>query len=295
MVFVKLVKNKAYFKRFRTKLKRRREGRTDYRARRALITQDVNKYNTPKYRLVVRITNKDVISQIVYSKIRGDITLAAAYSHELPRFGAKVGLTNYAACYSTGLLLARRVLAKLGMGDKYQGTKEANGKAAAIDVPEDGPRPFKAVLDIGLFRTTTGARIFGVMKGAIDGGLNIPHSPKRFPGWDKEKGEINSEAFRKRILGVHVAEYQRTLQKDDEERYKSLFGGYIKNGIKPDGIEAMWKKTHEAIRKDPSAAPKKDHSKVKRTVVHKKALTKTQRVHRRNQKKAALQSLLQQQ
>ena len=53
MGFVKVVKNKAYFKRFQVKYKRRREGKTDYFARRRLICQDKNKYNTPKYRLVV--------------------------------------------------------------------------------------------------------------------------------------------------------------------------------------------------------------------------------------------------
>ena len=35
--------------------------------------------------------------------------MTAAYAHELPRYGVKVGLTNYAAAYCTGLLLARRV------------------------------------------------------------------------------------------------------------------------------------------------------------------------------------------
>ena len=35
--------------------------------------------------------------------------VTAAYSHELPNYGIKVGLTNYAAAYATGLLLARRV------------------------------------------------------------------------------------------------------------------------------------------------------------------------------------------
>ena len=39
----------------------------------------------------------------------GDVVVCAAYSHELPRYGVKVGLTNYAAAYCTGLLLARRV------------------------------------------------------------------------------------------------------------------------------------------------------------------------------------------
>ena len=47
--------------------------------------------------------------QVAYSRIEGDMILCAAYSHELPRYGVKVGLTNYAAAYCTGLLLARRV------------------------------------------------------------------------------------------------------------------------------------------------------------------------------------------
>lgn len=47
--------------------------------------------------------------QIAYARIEGDIIICAAYSHELPRYGVKVGLTNYAAAYCTGLLLARRV------------------------------------------------------------------------------------------------------------------------------------------------------------------------------------------
>jgi large subunit ribosomal protein L5e len=70
MGFVKVVKNKAYFKRFQVKYRRRREGKTDYQARRRLTIQDKNKYNTPKYRFVVRFTNKDVITQIIYATIK---------------------------------------------------------------------------------------------------------------------------------------------------------------------------------------------------------------------------------
>jgi large subunit ribosomal protein L5e len=62
--FVKVVKNKAYFKRFQVKFKRRREGRTDYYARKRLIVQDKNKYNTPKYRMIVRFSNKDITAQV---------------------------------------------------------------------------------------------------------------------------------------------------------------------------------------------------------------------------------------
>jgi len=47
--------------------------------------------------------------QIAFARIDGDVMMCAAYSHELPKYGLKVGLTNYAAAYCTGLLLARRV------------------------------------------------------------------------------------------------------------------------------------------------------------------------------------------
>ena len=56
--------SKAYFKRYQVKFRRRRVGRTDYYARRRLVVQDKNKYNTPKYRLIVRFTNKDIVAQV---------------------------------------------------------------------------------------------------------------------------------------------------------------------------------------------------------------------------------------
>ncbi|ELK25888.1 60S ribosomal protein L5-B [Myotis davidii] len=108
MGFVKVVKNKAYFKQYQVKFRRRREGKTDYYARKRLVIQDKNKYNTPKYRMIVRVTNRDIICQIAYARIEGDMIVCAAYAHELPKYGVKVGLTNYAAAYCTGLLLARR-------------------------------------------------------------------------------------------------------------------------------------------------------------------------------------------
>ncbi|KIH43168.1 ribosomal L18p/L5e family protein [Ancylostoma duodenale] len=92
---VKVIKNKAYFKRFQVKLKRRRQGKTDYYARTRLTKQDKNKYNTPKYRLIARFTNKDIVAQIAYSKIEGDVIVTAAYSHELPDFGIKVSVHSF--------------------------------------------------------------------------------------------------------------------------------------------------------------------------------------------------------
>lgn len=203
-----------------------------------MIIQDKNKYNTPKYRFVVRITNADVVCQIIYSKIQGDIILAAAYAHELPAFGVKVGLTNYAAVYCTGLLCARRALVKLGL-DKTEFDEE------------NGPRSFKANLDVGLARTSTGAKCFAALKGAVDGGLNIPHSEKRFPGFDNAKSTLDGEVLRKYIFGGHVADYMRQLQEDEPEAYARQFSRFVKAGITADSMEAMYTKAHEAIRANP--------------------------------------------
>jgi large subunit ribosomal protein L5e len=253
--FVKVVKNKAYFKRYQVKFKRRRDGKTDYYARRRLVMQDKNKYYTPKYRLVVRTTNKDIVCQIIYAKIEGDIILAAAYAHELPRYGVKIGLTNYSAAYCTGLLIARRVLAKLGLSDHYKGVDEATGEEYHVEEIDGAPGPFRCFLDVGLAKTTTGARVFGALKGAVDGGLDIPHSLKRFPGYDAETKEYNAEVHRDHIFGQHVATYMRKLEDDDEDMYKTQFSRYIKEGCTADRLEDMYKAAHAAIREDPSHKP----------------------------------------
>ena len=110
MGFVKVVKNKAYSKRMQVKPKRRRQGKTDYYARRRLTFQDKNKYDSKRYRLVVRRTNAQMLTQIIYSTMTGDRVLCAAESMELKGYGLTAGLTNYAASYCTGLLIARRLL-----------------------------------------------------------------------------------------------------------------------------------------------------------------------------------------
>ena len=173
--FVKLVKNKAYFKRYQVKFRRRREGKTDYFARKRLVIQDKNKYNTPKYRMIVRTSNKDICCQIAYARLEGDRVVAAAYSHELPRYGVKVGLTNYAAAYCTGLLLARRVLNKFGLDKVYEGQTEVDGEHFMVEDVDDGPGAFRACLDVGLARTSTGARVFGAMKVGIGFTCSMPH------------------------------------------------------------------------------------------------------------------------
>ncbi|PHH90889.1 hypothetical protein CDD83_2350 [Cordyceps sp. RAO-2017] len=300
MPFHKLVKNSAYYSRYQTKYKRRRQGKTDYYARKRLITQAKNKYNAPKYRLVVRFTNKDIVMQIVTSEITGDKVLVAAYAHELKAYGIKHGLTNWAAAYATGLLIARRVLSKLGLDKDFVGVEEPDGEFSLTEAAEtdDGERrPFKAFLDVGLARTSTGARVFGAMKGASDGGILVPHSEKRFPGYDMETKELDAEVLRKYIYGGHVAEYMETLADDDEERYHSQFQKYIDDDLEADGLEDLYTEAHQAIREDPwkkasSDAPKKSKEEWK-AISKKHKLTKTSKAEKQKKIQEKIQKILQ--
>jgi len=303
MPFVKIVKNKAYFKRFQVKYRRRREGKTDYHARRQMVLQDKTKFGSPKFRLVVRISNRDIVAQIVQAKIVGDEVLMAAYSHELPAFGLDFGLTNYAAAYATGLLLARRTLSKLGIAEKFQGAKEADGAFSASrtkkeDQDDDESQfPFKAILDVGLARTTTGARVFGVLKGAVDGGLAVPHSPSRFPGFNKEKESLDAKVHRDRIFGKHVAEYLKQVKEEassNPDEKLNQFSKVISAKVAPESIEGLYKKAHAAIRADPTKTLAKKAKKEggQRKVYRQKKLSGAERKAAAKAKVAAIRARL---
>jgi len=161
-------------------------------------------------------------------------------------------LTNYAAAYCTGLLLARRVNKKLGL--EYNGPEKVDGALYEVEADPNGKAPFKALLDVGLRRTTTGAKVFGALKGASDGGLDIPHNDRRFPGTKKEGEDFKAdpETHKKYIFGGNVAQYMKSLSEDDEEAFKRQFGRYIAAGINADNLEGIYKAAHAAIRKDPN-------------------------------------------
>jgi len=282
---VKVQKNKAYFKRFQPKFQRRQAGKTDYQARKGLCAQYKNKFNTPKYRLIVRSTNRDVVCQIAYSRMSGDVIIAAAYSHELKNFGLKVGLKNYAAHYCTGLLLARRMLKKFKLDELYVGQTEVDGEEFNVEPADDGPGPFRCFLDTGLTRTTTGNKVFGALKGAVDGGLDIPHSCKRFPGYDTDSDNFDAETHAKYIFGGNVAEYMEKLKEDDEEAYAKQFSQYIKAGVSGEDLEDLYEKVHSAIRANPDVKSAKSTKPVKSYAT--KRLTLSERKNKVAQKKAS--------
>lgn len=178
--------------------------------------------------------------------------MCQADSSELKRFGLTAGLTNYSAAYSTGLLIARRLLSDIGLADIYKGVENIDGDFFNVNEKDGGKllnkekRPFKAYLDVGLVRTTTGNRVFGAMKGAIDGGIFIPHNTKRFPGFHIEKKEaektkkgkavekgkavasFNAKEHRDHIFGAHVQGYLDYLKKEKKEKVSVLFPNWLK-------------------------------------------------------------------
>lgn len=286
-----MIKNKAYFKRYQVKYRRRRDGKTDYAQRRRLVVNDKSKYGMHKYRLVVRFSNRYCTCQVVYSTISNDVVICHASSAEFPKkYGVPAcGLKSYAAAYATGLLCARRLLqcsphlAGMGLHEKYAPVEEITGEietdedpilprriAAKIEeypkleerftkkrlcyVPEldDDSRPFRCYLDIGVRVATRGCKLFGALKGAVDGGLDIPHSEKRFPGYDVETGEYDAEEHVARIVGAQVkAAMEYVKEQKGEETYAKHFAKYVEAGIGPDGVEGHFRGLFDKIKADP--------------------------------------------
>ncbi len=135
-------------------LRRRREGKTDYKARIALL-----KAKEP--RMVIRKTNRYIIVHIVKSKESQDFTVCYTNSKELSKFGWDLSFKNIPAAYLTGFLMA----------------KKAKEKGIT-----------KVIVDIGLNRSTKGSRLYAVVKGAIDGGLEVPCKNEILPTEDRIKG-----------------------------------------------------------------------------------------------------------
>jgi len=169
--------------------RRRREGKTDYHRRKKLLISGLP-------RLVARKTNKHIIAQIVEASIEGDRVLASAHSSELrKKFGWLGSLKNLPAAYLTGLLCGYRALKK-------------NIK--------------KAILDIGLQTPSKGARVFAVMKGCIDAGIEIPHGEEILPSEE-------------RIKGQHISDYASMLSSTPEV-YSKRFSEYLSRGLRPENI-----------------------------------------------------------
>merc|ERR1719333_941936 len=99
------------------------------------------------------------------------------------------------------------------------------------------------------------------MKGAADGGLHVPHTTKRFPGYapPEEKGAeptYDADAHRDRIMGTHVAEYMEMLEEEDPTKYEAHFSKLIAAGVGGGDVSDMYSNAHAKIKEDPTYTPK---------------------------------------
>jgi large subunit ribosomal protein L18 len=163
---------------YRIHFRRRREGKTNYKKRLKLLLSE-------KPRLVYRKTLKYIIGQIINFDKKGDVTLVGITSKILKKYGWKFACDNTPASYLTGYLLGKMALSK--------GIKEA-------------------VLDIGLYTSTKGGRMYAFAKGAIDAGLNVPCSEEMFPRED-------------RIKGLHISEEVAKNFEEVKKNIEVMFGG----------------------------------------------------------------------
>merc|ERR1719458_1422535 len=191
------------------------------------------------------------------------MVVAQANSSELTKYGVSVGQKNYAAAYCTGLLVARRVLKSFGLDEAFKGKEEADGEDYHVEDEETDQRPLKCILDVGLQTTASGHRMWGALKGAVDGGLHVPHSNKKFPGFKaaEEKGqesEYDADAHKEKIFGLHVKEYMEMMEEEDPTKYEAHFAKYIENDINAEKIEEMYTEAHEKIRENPEREPAED-------------------------------------
>ena len=104
------------------------------------------------------------------------MTVCAANAHELPKYGEKADLTNYAAAHCTGPLMVQRLLDQFGMDKIYEAMRRCPAmnttwKALMVNLV---PSPHIWMQDLA--RSNTRNKILGILKGAVDGGLFIPRS-----------------------------------------------------------------------------------------------------------------------
>ena len=149
----------------RLSFRRRREGKTDYRKRLALL-------KSGKPRVVVRKSNKNIRVQFALYEREGDKIAVSATGSDLKKYEWNYSLSSTPAAYLTGLLAGKRAL--------------KNGIT-------------KGILDIGLYTPVKGARIFAALKGVVDAGVEVPHSKEILPSEERLYGKHISDEVAEKV------------------------------------------------------------------------------------------------
>ncbi len=168
---------------YRVPFRRRREGKTDYKARKALIISKLP-------RVVTRGSLKHMNIQIVEATSSGDKVIVSANSRELEKYGWQGACGNIPSAYLTGLLCGVRAGAK-------------NVK--------------KTVADIGLHQPTKGARIFASLKGVIDAGVEVPCDEAKLPDEKRLRGQHIAD-YAKSLASSNPELYERSFSRYSEKK-----------------------------------------------------------------------------
>jgi large subunit ribosomal protein L18 len=161
---------------YRVPFRRRREGKTDYKARRALIISRLP-------RVVTRGSLKHMNVQIIEATPTGDRVITSAHSQELKKYGWQAACGNLPSAYLTGLLCGVRAIAK---------------------------KVKKAVADIGLNQPTKGARVFASLKGVADAGVDVPYDTNKPPDEEELKGQHIAN-YAKSLSSSNMELYEKTF------------------------------------------------------------------------------------
>jgi large subunit ribosomal protein L18 len=172
--------------------RRKSKGRTNYKKRMAYL-----KSGLP--RLVVRRFNRNILAQVVQFEEKGDKVLVSAHSSDLKKLGWVYNTGNIPASYLVGYLVGKKSPVK------------------------------KMILDMGLHTPISGNRLFALLKGVIDAGVDTPYSKDILPPEDRLKGK-------------HIAQYAKKLGD-----HKIIFSLYKKNNADPEKIGDAIEKTKSQI------------------------------------------------
>ena len=187
---------------YRVPYRRRREKKTDYAARRILATSEYPRF-------VVRVSNKEITVQVTKSEIEGDYILANASSQELKaKYGWKASGKNIPSAYLIGYIAGKKALG-VGIGI--------------------------ANLDMGLKRVTRGNKVFAVVQGANDAGLEIPVDSDVVPSQEAMNGEV-------------IAEYAKNIE--DPIEYERRFSVYLRRGLRPEALPSHFDEVKTRIEEN---------------------------------------------
>jgi large subunit ribosomal protein L18 len=151
-----------------------------------------------------------VVAQLVEFTPKGDKVLVGADSSALRKYGWNYSCKNLPAAYLTGFLFGKKVAEK-----KYKG---------------------EMVFDTGFKSPLHKGKYYAFLKGALDAGLNVPHSGKELFPDDKK------------LQGAHIADYAAKMKKDAHSN-KMQFTQYLKSNAAPENMGSVFTQVKQKLTK----------------------------------------------